>query len=145
MASACRWVVFGALNSQAARPASRPLLTYLFVCLLSQVHVFEDGRFRVFSRAGEDSTERFREIGALVATQRRPGVGSVIVEGEAVARSSATGDILPFQTLSARARYVEHHDHCIRASIPSLFSVSLSSPLPITRGLLIAPSHLSSL
>ena len=76
----------------------------MFDCVVAQVHVDADGRSRVFSRAGEDSSGRFAAIGRTIARRRRPGVGAVIVEGEVVAVDRSSGAILPFQHLTARAR-----------------------------------------
>jgi hypothetical protein len=60
----------------------------------------------VFSRAGEDTSARFSEVGSAVRSACGPSVTSLIVEGEVVAVDPASGTILPFQSLSARHRYV---------------------------------------
>ena len=93
------------------------------VACIAQVHVDAAGRTRVFSRAGEDSTQRYFAVARQVAACRvNPGGGSVVVEGEVVAVDTHTGAILPFQTMTARIRYVRHIVGCL--VIPARVHVS---------------------
>jgi len=70
-----------------------------------QVHVLDGGaRVRVFSRNAEDTTGKFPDIAARAASWLAPGVRCAVIDGEAVAWDPQQRRILPFQTLSTRAR-----------------------------------------
>lgn len=70
----------------------------------AQVHCDDQGRVTIFSRHLEVMTDKYPDLVALVPKIRGEGVSSFILEGEVVALDRATGALLPFQTLSNRAR-----------------------------------------
>lgn len=102
-------------------------------------------RWRVFSRAGEDTTARFSEVGAAVRAACSPHVQSLIVEGEVVAVDGSTGAILPFQALTARHRCVLGRGLCSFCAVglcrPCAFHlVSKRSPKMVVLGVVEAAS-----
>ncbi|TIA15689.1 ATP-dependent DNA ligase [Aureobasidium pullulans] len=70
----------------------------------AQVHCDQTGKVTIFSRHLEVMTDKYPDLVALVPKIRGEGVESFILEGEVVALDRATGALLPFQTLSNRAR-----------------------------------------
>ncbi|KAJ6028337.1 hypothetical protein N7540_003913 [Penicillium herquei] len=70
----------------------------------AQVHCDEQGRVSIFSRHLELMTEKYPDLVSLVPQIRGEGVSSFILEGEVVAVDRDTGDLLPFQTLTNRAK-----------------------------------------
>jgi hypothetical protein len=98
----------------------------------------------VFSRAGEDTSARFSEVGSAVRSACGPSVTSLIVEGEVVAVDPASGTILPFQSLSARHRYVGPALHVLlcprRRSVASPRLAPSMTVLRVPRGVPLA-SH----
>ncbi|KAJ5727498.1 hypothetical protein N7493_005318 [Penicillium malachiteum] len=70
----------------------------------AQVHCDEQGKVSIFSRHLELMTEKYPDLVSLVPQIRGEGVSSFILEGEVVAVDRDTGDLLPFQTLTNRAK-----------------------------------------
>ncbi|KAI4847247.1 ATP-dependent DNA ligase [Aureobasidium sp. EXF-8845] len=70
----------------------------------AQVHCDSSGKVTIFSRHLEVMTDKYPDLVALVPKIRGEGVQSFILEGEVVAVDRETGALLPFQTLSNRAR-----------------------------------------
>ncbi|KAJ5634274.1 hypothetical protein N7528_002116 [Penicillium herquei] len=70
----------------------------------AQVHCDEQGNVSIFSRHLELMTEKYPDLVSLVPQIRGEGVSSFILEGEVVAVDRDTGDLLPFQTLTNRAK-----------------------------------------
>ncbi|KAG9545369.1 ATP-dependent DNA ligase, partial [Aureobasidium melanogenum] len=70
----------------------------------AQVHCDSAGKVTIFSRHLEVMTDKYPDLVALVPKIRGEGVESFILEGEVVAVDRETGALLPFQTLSNRAR-----------------------------------------
>lgn len=70
----------------------------------AQVHCDEQGKVSIFSRHLEQMTDKYPDLVSLVPQIRGEGVSSFILEGEVVAVNHKTGELLPFQTLTNRAR-----------------------------------------
>ncbi|KAJ5561804.1 hypothetical protein N7535_003734 [Penicillium sp. DV-2018c] len=70
----------------------------------AQVHCDGQGKVSIFSRHLELMTEKYPDLVSLVPKIRGEGVSSFILEGEVVAVDRETGDLLPFQTLTNRAK-----------------------------------------
>ncbi|KAF1812619.1 ATP-dependent DNA ligase [Eremomyces bilateralis CBS 781.70] len=70
----------------------------------AQVHCDDAGTVSIFSRHLENMTDKYPDLVSLVPQFRGEGVSSFILEGEVVAVNPETGQLLPFQTLSNRAR-----------------------------------------
>lgn len=76
----------------------------------AQIHLTADGSAKVFSRGCEDSTEAFPDAVAAVREALAEPGAAIVIDAELVAvdRSAEGGRrILPFQTLSTRARTAE--------------------------------------
>jgi len=69
----------------------------------AQIHLLEDGSFRVYSRNQEDNTSKYPDV-----MSRMPNcinnVTSAVIDSESVAWDPATKQILPFQVLTTRKR-----------------------------------------
>ncbi|EEP82616.1 conserved hypothetical protein [Uncinocarpus reesii 1704] len=70
----------------------------------AQVHCDTAGKVSLFSRHLEFMTDKYPDLVSLVPQIRGDGVSSFILEGEVVAVDQESGDLLPFQTLSNRAK-----------------------------------------
>lgn len=70
----------------------------------AQVHCDEQGKVSIFSRHLEQMTDKYPDLVSLVPQIRGEGVSSFILEGEVVAVNHETGELLPFQTLTNRAK-----------------------------------------
>lgn len=70
----------------------------------AQVHCEEQGRVSIFSRHLEQMTDKYPDLVSLVPLIRGESVSSFILEGEVVAMDHETGELLPFQTLTNRAK-----------------------------------------
>ncbi|CAH00715.1 DNA ligase (ATP) CDC9 [Kluyveromyces lactis] len=70
----------------------------------AQVHLCRDGSMKIYSRNGEDMTERYPEIDVKHYVKDLGATKSFIVDSEAVAWDQEQGKILPFQVLSTRKR-----------------------------------------
>lgn len=70
----------------------------------AQVHCEEQGRVSIFSRHLEQMTDKYPDLVSLVPQIRGESVSSFILEGEVVAMDHETGELLPFQTLTNRAK-----------------------------------------
>ncbi|CAN6639578.1 DNA ligase 1 [Trichomonascus vanleenenianus] len=71
----------------------------------AQVHMTEDGQFRVYSRNSEDMSQRYPDIVSIAPKlAQTKGVTSFILDCEAVAWDRQQQKILPFQVLSTRKR-----------------------------------------
>lgn len=69
----------------------------------AQVHLLPDGTMRIYSRNGENMTERYPEID-IRDFLSSSGTESLILDCEAVAWDKEHNKILPFQVLSTRKR-----------------------------------------
>lgn len=77
----------------------------------AQVHLLNDGTMRIYSRNGENMTERYPEIKITDFIQDLNSTKNLILDCEAVAWDKEQKKILPFQILSTRKRKdVELHD-----------------------------------
>ncbi|KAI1934978.1 hypothetical protein LOZ66_005526 [Ophidiomyces ophidiicola] len=70
----------------------------------AQVHCDSSGKVTLFSRHLELMTDKYPDLVSLVPQIRGDGVSSFILEGEVVAVDQVSGALLPFQTLSNRAK-----------------------------------------
>ncbi|CAI5758491.1 unnamed protein product [Candida verbasci] len=71
----------------------------------AQVHLCNDGAVKVFSRNGEDMSERYPDIITIISNLHKTQEHkSMILDCEAVAWDKNLKRILPFQTLSTRKR-----------------------------------------
>lgn len=70
----------------------------------AQVHLLPNGEMRIYSRNGEDMTERYPEINILDFIQDPNETRTLILDCEAVAWDKEQQKILPFQVLSTRKR-----------------------------------------
>ncbi|KAK2831884.1 hypothetical protein FQN49_007072 [Arthroderma sp. PD_2] len=70
----------------------------------AQVHCDASGNVSIFSRHLELMTDKYPDLVSLVPQIRSEGVSSFILEGEVVAVDNESGDLLPFQTLTNRAK-----------------------------------------
>ena len=70
----------------------------------AQVHCGSSGRVSIFSRHLELMTDKYPDLVAIVPRIRGDGVSSFILEGEVVAVTQDSGQLLPFQTLTNRAK-----------------------------------------
>ncbi|CAL9730909.1 DNA ligase 1 [Monosporozyma unispora] len=70
----------------------------------AQVHLLEDGSMRIYSRNGENMTERYPEIHIRDFIKDLSVTKSLILDCEAVAWDNEQSKILPFQVLSTRKR-----------------------------------------
>lgn len=70
----------------------------------AQVHLLNDGSMKIYSRNGEDMTERYPEIEVKKYVKFPSDVKSFILDTEAVAWDNEQKKILPFQVLSTRKR-----------------------------------------
>lgn len=70
----------------------------------AQVHCDESGKVSVFSRHLEQMTDKYPDLVSLVPQIRGESVSSFILEGEVVAVNRETGELLPFQVLTNRAK-----------------------------------------
>ncbi|CAI4059214.1 hypothetical protein SUVZ_04G0790 [Saccharomyces uvarum] len=70
----------------------------------AQVHLLDDGTMRIYSRNGENMTERYPEIKITDFIQDLDATKNLILDCEAVAWDKEQGKILPFQVLSTRKR-----------------------------------------
>ncbi|QLG73425.1 hypothetical protein HG535_0E05090 [Zygotorulaspora mrakii] len=84
----------------------------------AQVHLLEDGTMRIYSRNGENMTERYPEIKITDFVSDLSVTKSMILDCEAVAWDKDLKKILPFQVLSTRKRKdVELKDIKVRVCI----------------------------
>lgn len=70
----------------------------------AQVHLLQDGSMRIYSRNGENMTEKYPEIRINDFIQDMDGTKSLILDCEAVAWDKEQKKILPFQVLTTRKR-----------------------------------------
>ena len=70
----------------------------------AQVHCDSSGKVSIFSRHLELMTDKYPDLVSLVPRIRGDGVSSFILEGEVVAVAQDSGQLLPFQTLTNRAK-----------------------------------------
>ncbi|EGE00469.1 DNA ligase I [Trichophyton tonsurans CBS 112818] len=70
----------------------------------AQVHCDAAGKVSIFSRHLELMTDKYPDLVSLVPQIRSGAVSSFIMEGEVVAVNNETGELLPFQTLTNRAK-----------------------------------------
>ncbi|EER26340.1 ATP-dependent DNA ligase, putative [Coccidioides posadasii C735 delta SOWgp] len=70
----------------------------------AQVHCDSSGKVSLFSRHLELMTDKYPDLVSLVPQIRGDGVSSFVLEGEVVAVDQESGVLLPFQTLSNRAK-----------------------------------------
>ncbi|AMD22043.1 HGL297Wp [Eremothecium sinecaudum] len=70
----------------------------------AQVHLLPDGSMRIYSRNGENMTERYPELKIRNFLKTPESTNSMILDCEAVAWDKEQNKILPFQVLSTRKR-----------------------------------------
>lgn len=70
----------------------------------AQVHCDNRGKVTLFSRHLEIMTDKYPDLVEIFSRARGDGVSSFILEGEIAAVNHVSGELLPFQTLSNRAR-----------------------------------------
>lgn len=70
----------------------------------AQVHLLPDGTMRIYSRNGENMTERYPEINISDFIANPAETHTLILDCEAVAWDKEQSKILPFQVLSTRKR-----------------------------------------
>lgn len=70
----------------------------------AQVHLLENGEMRIYSRNGENMTERYPEINIRDFLSEPETAKNMILDCEAVAWDKENQKILPFQVLSTRKR-----------------------------------------
>lgn len=70
----------------------------------AQVHCDEKGRVSIFSRHLEQMTDKYPDLVSLVPQIRGESFSSFILEGEVVSVNRETGELLPFQVLTNRAK-----------------------------------------
>lgn len=84
----------------------------------AQVHLLEDGTMRIYSRNGENMTERYPEISIRDFVADLEHTKTLILDCEAVAWDKVQQKILPFQVLSTRKRKdVEAKDVKVRVCL----------------------------
>lgn len=84
----------------------------------AQVHLLEDGTMRIYSRNGENMTERYPEISIRDFVADLEHTKTLILDCEAVAWDKIQQKILPFQVLSTRKRKdVEAKDVKVRVCL----------------------------
>ncbi|KAL1957974.1 hypothetical protein VTO42DRAFT_5366 [Malbranchea cinnamomea] len=70
----------------------------------AQVHCDISGKVSIFSRHLESMTDKYPDLVSLVPHIKGDSVSSFILEGEVVAVAQDSGELLPFQTLTNRAK-----------------------------------------
>lgn len=86
---------------------------------------------KIFSRNAEDNTNKYPDLIELIPKALKPGVSSLVLDGEVVAYDRETNAILPFQVLSTRARKVRLlHIVCVCGFFWGGGLVLFSSPFP---------------
>ncbi|ODV88363.1 hypothetical protein CANCADRAFT_29619 [Tortispora caseinolytica NRRL Y-17796] len=84
----------------------------------AQIHMTEDGSFKVYSRNSEDMSQRYPDILSSINKFITPSVKSFIIDSEAVAWDRQKHTILPFQVLSTRKRKdVQESDISVRVFV----------------------------
>lgn len=69
-----------------------------------QVHLLEDGTIKVFSRNMEENTSKYPDIISMLPQTLKPGVTSCIMDSEIIAYDRVAKKLMPFQSLSTRAK-----------------------------------------
>ncbi|KAL8136494.1 hypothetical protein V2J09_002495 [Rumex salicifolius] len=70
----------------------------------AQIHYLEDGKVEIYSRNAERNTEKFPDVVLAASRFKKPSISSFVMDCEVVAIERGKNKILPFQTLSTRAR-----------------------------------------
>lgn len=70
----------------------------------AQVHLLQDGSFKIFSRNSEDTTTKYPDLLPILREALQPTTTSFVIDAEAVAVDPVSGKLLPFQVLSTRKR-----------------------------------------
>jgi DNA ligase-1 len=73
----------------------------------AQVHMLEDGTFKVFSRNLLDTSGKYPEVSQYVKLAAKDSVTSYVLDTEVVAFNRETGKLVPFQILSTRKKTEE--------------------------------------
>lgn len=73
----------------------------------AQVHMLQDGTFKVFSRNLLDTSVKYPEVPQYVRAAAMDGVTSFVLDTEVVAFNRETGNLVPFQVLSTRKKTEE--------------------------------------
>jgi len=70
----------------------------------AQIHVVDRDTVHIYSRNSENMTEKYPDVVELVKGLLAEGCQNCMIDSEVVAVDNETGRILPFQTLTTRAR-----------------------------------------
>lgn len=70
----------------------------------AQIHLLEDGTYKIFSRNSEDMTGKYPDVLERLPNALLASTKSFIIDCEAVAYDVEKGKLLPFQQLSTRAK-----------------------------------------
>lgn len=93
-----------------------------------QVHVLEDGSVQIYSRNLENTTAKYPDIVARMATALAPGTKSIVLDCEAQAWDPEKKVFLPFQVLTTRKRKdVKEEDVTVQARRLALRSILIGT------------------
>ncbi|KAI7984469.1 DNA ligase 1 [Camellia lanceoleosa] len=70
----------------------------------AQIHYLENGSVEIYSRNAERNTGKFPDVVVAVSRLKKPSITSFVLDCELVAYDREKRKILPFQTLTTRAR-----------------------------------------
>ncbi|KAF5931036.1 hypothetical protein HYC85_031909, partial [Camellia sinensis] len=70
----------------------------------AQIHFLENGSVEIYSRNAERNTGKFPDVVVAVSRLKKPSITSFVLDCELVAYDREKRKILPFQTLTTRAR-----------------------------------------
>ncbi|KAL7202074.1 hypothetical protein ACSBR1_033701 [Camellia fascicularis] len=70
----------------------------------AQIHYLENGSVEIYSRNAERNTGKFPDVVVAVSRLKKPSITSFVLDCELVAYDREKHKILPFQTLTTRAR-----------------------------------------
>lgn len=70
----------------------------------AQIHYLENGSVEIYSRNAERNTGKFPDVVLAVSRLKKPSITSFVLDCELVAYDREKRKILPFQTLTTRAR-----------------------------------------
>uniref|UniRef100_A0A915JQA9 DNA ligase n=1 Tax=Romanomermis culicivorax TaxID=13658 RepID=A0A915JQA9_ROMCU len=95
----------------------------------AQIHYFDDGKIKIYSRNQEDHTDKYPDLVQFVPeiipkTEKDDKSVSFVLDSEVVAWDRSTNCILPFQILSTRKRKNVDNDDSIKVQV-CLFAFDL--------------------